>query len=76
MIGGPTHTRPWMCVGCWRLLDVESRRRTVGVWCTVLSRPPSHVEVLVQIFPPFDIQHTKSPKNPSRTHALDCMGKV
>ena len=35
-----------------------------------------YVDVLVHIFPPFDIQHTKSPKNPPRTHALDCMGEV
>ena len=33
-------------------------------------------DVLVHNFSPFDIQHTKSPKNPPRTHALDCMGKV
>ena len=35
-----------------------------------------YVDVLVHIFPPFDIQHTKSPQNQSTTYALDLMNKV
>ena len=33
-------------------------------------------DVLTHIFSPFDIQHTKSPKNLTRTYALDHMSKV
>ena len=33
-------------------------------------------DVLTHIFSPFNIQHTKSPKNLTRTYALDHMSKV
>ena len=33
-------------------------------------------DVLAHNFSPFDIQHTKSPKNPTSTYALEHMSKV
>ena len=76
-----------LCVGSARQLNVrairscqasegaDSAQTPYGVctphrWCVPCGR------FLVHNFSPFDIQHTKSPKNPPRTHALDCMGKV
>ena len=57
-------------------VQTARRHRTVCVAHTGGLSLVALWDVLVHNFSPYDIQHTKSPKNPPRTHALDCMGEV